>query len=151
MFGTRSARFIMKSLPLLGGALVVGGGLGFGIAHLLPSHFSTSATIELGLRPVHEPLENPIVAVQRLRAAAYRRAERVDESALVDITNRLDAQNVPTRYIELSVRARTASGAESIMDAAIASLLAEDQTMYAYERSVADAELEGYRREAERL
>src|SRR5262249_52003396 len=137
VLGVRLVELVIRHVGLL---------LGFGAAGALAAAsfsladerlYYTHATVEIGVRHLKEPLENPLIAAERLSGLLEESARKYDPQADV----RVDARRDPTsqalmRYLDVTVGAKTSSAAESIAKTGMGAFLSVHKKLYDYERGL---------------
>jgi hypothetical protein len=149
--GERIAMFVAKNLVLFGVLGGVGVAAGGALASMNDRLYYTDALIEVGARAPNEPLENPIIAAERLAGHLSAMARRFDARATSSVTNRRDKNHAITRFLDANVLAHTASAAASILSGATAALVDEEHAMHAYERTLVEQEIQYQLRAADRV
>lgn len=152
MLGVRAVAFILQNLLTFAAAAIIGATAGAGYGLSLERSYVAGALIEIGARLPQEALENPVVVGERIKGLGAKYARKYAPDATIEVANRRDPDTkVLNRYIEVSVRARTASAAETILTKAIQDLLAEHAEKHNAEHRIGELEIAYYQRETTRL
>ncbi len=141
-FGVRAADSLLQNLVLIVSLIGGGGLLGCLIAVLLPRPYVDSAVVEVGIGFGGEPIENPIKAGWRIRGTLLDTAHDLDvDLDSVILHRREEKTNELTRFMDVSVRAQTASTARTILDRGLARLMTDHQTARRFEQEVLKEQL----------
>lgn len=151
LLGVRALELAIRNVPLIAALALVGGVLGWASGVFEARPFSTRAVVELGIRHPLAPVEPPIVAAERLGGHVANAARTFDRSAALRVDARRDTARALTRYLDVTVTARTSSAAKAIADAGLASFLVEHVEMSAFERRLVTVEGDKWRRWSERV
>ncbi|MCK6550533.1 O-antigen ligase family protein [Myxococcota bacterium] len=140
LVGVRALELALGNLPLIAVLALVGAAAGWVSAVLVERPFVTRAVVELGIRHPLAPVEDPIVAAERLGGHVADAARRHDAHALVVAEPRRDMARALTRYLDVTVTAKTASAAQTIAAEGLAAFMAEHVEMSAFERRLVTVE-----------
>jgi hypothetical protein len=136
-FGVRAAALLLANGKVIAVATVLGAVAGAAIGARLPRPYVDTAVIEVGMRFVNEPVEDPIQAGWRLHGALLDAAREQQAGSSVSITHRREEKtNALTRFFDASVRGADPVMVRAVLDRGIQRLLERHQTLHAHERQI---------------
>lgn len=151
LLGVQLAALVLRLAPAIVISAVVGALAGLAVSSTEARRWVSSATIEVGVRYPKEPLENSLVARERLAGHFAAAARRWDPGADIEVAARRDASRALMRYLDVTVYAETSSKAATISERGLTSFMAENARLHGFEHELVEREREYYARWLERL
>lgn len=150
--GVRAAEFLLDNLVSVAAFTVFFGFIGLAAALLVPRPYVDSAVVEVGERPIDQPLVHPIQVGWELRGSMLDRARTLGLEIETSVTHRREEKtNALTRFMDVSIRSESATTARAIFDRSLSELLERHEKAHAFEMKVMEEQLTLLQRASARL
>lgn len=134
LLAVRAMAFVLRHKVPLFAATLLCGLAGAGLGALASRGYESTASIEVGVRPPNEPLENPIITRERWSGLIEKNRARFPSVTSFKLENARDTKTrALTRVVTAVAYSTTASAAQALLNDALVDLLAEHEKVHAFE------------------